>query len=97
MYAQVSRVQLLPGTADDWIDIARDSILPAARKVKGFRTAYVLIDRKTNRGIGISFWETEGDVAAVATSGFYQEQVARWKPCLAAPPEREVYEVAIQP
>ncbi len=97
MYAQVSRVQLLPGTADDWIAITRDSILPAARKVKGFRTAYLLIDRKTNRGIGISFWETEADVAAVATSGFYQEQAAKWTACLAAPPEREVYEVAIQP
>ncbi len=97
MYAQVSRVQLLPGTADDWIAITRDSILPAARKVKGFRTAYVLIDRKMNRGIGISLWETEADVAAVATSGFYQEQVAKMAPYLAAPPEREVYEVAIQP
>ncbi len=97
MYAQVSRVQLRPGTADDWIAITRDSILPAARKVKGFRSAYLLIDRKTNRGIGISFWETEADVAAVATSGFYQEQIAKLTPCLAAPPEREVYEVAIQP
>ena len=97
MYAQVSRVELLPGTADDWIAITRDSILPAARKVKGFRSAYLLIDRKTNRGIGISFWETEADVATVATSGFYREQAAKWTSCLAAPPEREVYEVAIQP
>ena len=97
MYAQVSTAKLQPDRIDDWITATRDSILPAARQVQGFRGAYLLVDRERNKGIGISLWESEADVAAVATSGFYKEQVAKVTQYLAGPPEREVYEVALQP
>lgn len=97
MYAQVSRVRLQPGKADEWIALTRDSILPAAREMNGFVNAYLLVDRKANTGIGISLWETEADVVAVATSGFYLQQAAKAASCLAGPPERDVYEVALQP
>jgi heme-degrading monooxygenase HmoA len=97
VYAQVSRVQLQQGKAEEWIALTRDSILPAAREEKGFVTAYLLVDREANTGIGISLWETEDDVVAVATSGFYQQQAAKAAPLLAGSPERQVYEVALQP
>ena len=95
MHAQVSSVTLKPGKADDWLAITRDSILPAAKKRQGFVNAIILIDREKNRGIGISFWETAEDADAIATSGFYQEQVAKAALCLAGW-ERQVLEVAIQ-
>ena len=96
MHAQVVRVQIQPGTVDEAIGIFKDSVLPAAREQKGFKNAFFLIDRETNKGIGFSLWETEADVAALATSGFYQEQTAKFAAVFAAPPEREVYEVVIQ-
>ena len=96
MYAQVSRVRLNEGATEKWIALTRDSILPAAKEQKGFVCAYLLVDRTTNTGIGISLWETEDDVVAVAESGFYQQQVAKIAPLLAEPPERRVYEVATQ-
>ena len=96
MHAQVVRFQVQPGKADEAIAIFRDTVLPAARQQKGFKNAYLLIDRSTNMGIGFSLWESEADVAALAASGFYQEQVAKFAAIFAGPPEREVYEVPVQ-
>ena len=97
MYAQVVRIQIQPGKIDEAISIFRDSVAPAVREQNGFKSVYLLIDRETNKGIGLSLWETEADVAALATSGFYQEQIGRFAAVFAGPPEREVYEVAAQP
>ena len=96
MYAQVVRIQIQPGRVNQGVAIFRDSVLPAARQQKGFKNAYLLIDRKTDKAIGFSLWETEADVVAVAESGFYQEQVAKFGAVFAGPPEREVYEVTVQ-
>jgi hypothetical protein len=95
MHAQVSSVSLKPGKAEDWLAITRDSILPAAKERQGFVNAIILIDREKNTGIGISLWETAEDAEATATSGFYEEQVAKAAGCLASW-ERQVFEVAIQ-
>lgn len=96
MYAQVVRVQLQSGKADEAVSIFRESVLPVAQQQQGFRHAYLLIDREADRGMGVSLWETEADVAALASSGFYQEQMAKLADVIAAPPEREVYEVAFE-
>ena len=96
MFAQVVRVQIQPGKVDEAIAIFKDSVMPAAQQQKGFRNGYLLVDRSANGGIGLSLWETEADVAALATSGFYQEQVAKFATVFAGPPEREVYEVGAQ-
>ena len=95
MYAQVSSITLQPGKVDEWIAITRDAILPAAQERPGFVNAFVLVDREKNTGIGISLWETEADVDAVASSGFYQERVAKMADCLVGSAERQVLEVAI--
>lgn len=78
MYAQVSSITLQPGKVDEWLAITRDAILPAAQERPGFVSALILVDREKHTGIGISLWETEADVEAVASSGFYQEQWRRW-------------------
>ena len=96
MHAQVVRVQIQPGKADEAITIWKDSVMAAARQQKGFKNAYLLVDRSVNRGIGFSLWESEADLAAIAESGFYQQQIAKFASVFAGPPEREVYEVAGQ-
>ena len=93
MFSQIVRVKIQPGRVDEAIAIFKDSVLPAAQQQTGFKNAYMLVDRSANRGIGLSLWETEADVAALATSGFYQEQIAKFAALFDGPPEREVYEV----
>ena len=96
MFAQLVKVKVQPGKVDEAIAIFTDSVIPAARQQKGFRNAYLLVDRSANRVMGLSLWETEADVAALATSGFYQEQVGKFAAIFDGPPEREVYEVGAQ-
>jgi heme-degrading monooxygenase HmoA len=87
----------LPGKTDDVLRIERDSIVPACKQQKGFKGLYLLHDHKTNKGLTITFWETEADMRAAEVSGFYQQQVAKVKEVLAAPPVREEYEVSLGP
>ena len=96
MYARVTISQILPGKFDKAIAIYRDSVTPAAQQQKGFKGIWMLTDRKTGKGISITLWETEADMTAGESSGFYQQQVAKFKDVFGAPPVREQYEVTVQ-
>ena len=94
MYAQVVRVQLQPGKADQMVETFKSAVFPLIREREGFQNAYVLVDRDANRGIAIAIYDTEEQVDALLSSGFFQEQVAKFEGVFASPPEREVYEIA---
>lgn len=96
MNARVTIVQFLPGKIDEAIGIYRDFVVPAAKQQKGHRGHYLLTDRNTGKGISISLWETEADMTAGEASGYYQQQVAKFKDVFGAPPVREAYEVSVQ-
>ncbi len=96
MHAQVVRVHVQAGKADEAIAIWRDQIAPAVRQQKGFKEAYLLVDRSSDGYIGVSLWENAADIAALQSNGFYQEQVAKMAVVFSEPPEREQYEVAAQ-
>ncbi len=97
MYARVTITQILPGKTDEAISVFRDSVVPAAKQQKGSKGAYLLTDRKTGKGISIALWETEAEMTASETSGYYQQQLAKFKNLFGAPPVRESYEVSLQP
>ena len=97
MFARVTIAAGLPGKAADLLRIERDSIVPACKTQKGFKGLYLLHDRKANKGMTITLWETQADMDAAEVSGFYQQQVAKVKDVLSAPLVREEYEVSIAP
>jgi len=97
MFARVTIATGLPGKAEDLLRIERDSIVPACKGQKGFKGLYLLQDHKTQKGMTITLWETEADMRAAEVSGFYQQQVAKVKDVIAAPPVREEYEVVLAP
>jgi quinol monooxygenase YgiN len=72
MHARVVTCQLQPGKKDEWIAISRDSIVPALRQQHGFKGFVILADSENDKGILYSMWETEADLKASETSGFYQ-------------------------
>ncbi len=96
MHARVVTVQIQPGKMDETIGLFRDSVVPAAKAQKGFKGAYLLTNRSTGKGIAVSLWETEADLTAGETSGYYQEQIAKFGQLFAEPPLREAYEVSLQ-
>ena len=95
MYARVVRNQLQVGKTDEWLAIIRESIVPSLKEQAGFRGVVVMTDRKHDRSIGYSMWDSEATLAASETSGNYQQQIAKLGSVLAAPPVREAYEVSV--
>jgi heme-degrading monooxygenase HmoA len=96
MYARVTIAAAQPGKIDESIKVMRDSILPAAKKQKGFKNLFFLTDRATGKAIVIAIWKSEADMTAGESSGYYREQVAKELPLLVGPPTREHYEVSVQ-
>ena len=96
MFARVTKIQLKTDTLDDAGKFFQESIVPAAKSQKGFHSVYLLSERKTGKGFTIAFWDSEEDIISNEKSGWWQEQVSKFKDFFAAPVEREIYEVIAQ-
>jgi heme-degrading monooxygenase HmoA len=96
MHARVTFATAQPGKINDTIKVMRDSILPAAKKQKGFKSLFFLTNRNTDKGIVIVMWNTEADMTAGESSGYYRDQVAKEAPVLAGPTTMEHYEVSVK-
>lgn len=96
MFARMTGVQVKVDKVDEVIKIFNEGVVPAAKTQKGYQGVYMLVDRKTGKGYAIALWDTEQNAIANEESGYYQEQVSRFKDLFTAPPVREGYEVAIK-
>ena len=96
MHARVTTVQAQPGKMEEAIGIARDSAVPAARRQPGFEGLTLLSDFETGKSIIITFWESEADMQASETSGYYREQLGKIAGVITGSPVRESYEVTVQ-
>ena len=96
MFARVSIVEGSPAGIDAAIRFMRETILPQAGSMRGFKGSYLLVDRKTGKQMGIALWETEADLnaSAEAANSLRAQYV---QAATAQPPKVEVYEVAVQP
>lgn len=95
-YARVTTFQLQPGKIDTWTQVASDSVIAVVKQQPGYQSGLVLRDASTNKIVVITLWETEADMKAGETNGYYQQQAAKVTSLLTAPPLREVYEVTLQ-
>jgi heme-degrading monooxygenase HmoA len=96
MYARVTFATAQPDKIDDVTKVMRDSVLPALKKQKGFKNMFFLVDRNAGKGMVIGLWNTEADMTAGESSGFYREQVVKVVPLLAGSPTLEHYEVSVK-
>jgi len=96
MFARLTTVQMKRDKIDEGVKIFEQSVIPTAKAQKGYRGAYLLTDRKTGKGVSIALWDSEQDIVASEESGYYQEQLSKFKDTMVAPSVREVYEVSVQ-
>ena len=96
IFARITTIQIKSNTLDETEKIYRESVIPAAKSQKGYQRTYLLTDRKTGKGMAITFWDSEEDAVANEQSGYYQEQINKFKDVFATPPVREGYEVSAQ-
>jgi quinol monooxygenase YgiN len=96
MYIRTVALTIKPGSMDEAIKIFQDSVIPAAKQQKGFTSVNLGTDRSANKAVIIGFWETEADMLASESNGFFQEQMTKLGVTFAAPPVRTVYELNAQ-
>lgn len=95
MFARMTIIQANPERIDEGIKIYRNSVVPEARKQKGFRGACLLVDRAGGKSISVTFWRTEKEAVANEESLYYQEQLVKFLSLLSGPMIREGYEVSV--
>ena len=95
-FARLTIFKVRPDTIDETAKIFEEGVVPGAKSQKGYKGIYLLVDRKTGKGISMSLWDSEEDAIANEQSGYYQEQVGKFKDFMTAAPVQEGYEVAVQ-
>jgi heme-degrading monooxygenase HmoA len=96
MHARAVTVQIQPANMQEAIDLFNDSVVPAAKAQKGFQGIYLMTDADSGKGLAISVWESEADMIAGESSGYYQEQIAKFGALFTGTPTTEHYEVSAQ-
>jgi len=95
MYARMTIMMIHPDRIDDAVAIYKKSVVPAARKQRGFRGVCLLKDAETGKGISVTFWRSERDALANEANLYYQEQLAKFLDMFSGPPIKEGFEVAV--
>jgi hypothetical protein len=97
MYARNTVFYISPDRINEGVKLYRKSVIPDAKKQKGYCGDLLLIDRKTGKGNSITFWKNEKDAIANEESLYYQDQLVKFLGFYTAQgaPIREGYEVRI--
>ncbi len=94
MYARVTTSHDQPGKTDEGVDIYRD-IMSLIKEKKGFKGAMLLNNSDTGKSISITLWDSEADMIATETSGWWKDQVKKFTNVMAGQPTKEHYEVSV--
>ena len=94
MFARVTlfEIDTLRISVDAVLEQFKELVVPEARKREGYEGLYVL-GTPEGKGLIMSLWASEEAAVAGETSGYYDEQVAKFVAMFRAPAGRERYEV----
>jgi hypothetical protein len=65
MHARVTFAQVRPGELRQTMGLLRESLYPAFKQMKGFKSALLLTNPNTEKVGGITLWEIEADIPHV--------------------------------
>jgi len=95
-FARVTVTQMNIEKMDEAVKIYQENVVPNAKSQKGYRGVLLLSDYKTGKGYSIAIWDSEEDAISNEESGYYKEQVGKFKDIMTAKPVREGYRVTVQ-
>ena len=96
MYARMTHIHIKPDKIQAAIEIYKKSVVPEAKKQKGFKGVLLLTDPQSGSGMSITLWTSEKAALANEVSRYYQEQLVKFTDFYTLPPSREGYEVSLQ-
>ena len=92
MFARVTIATAQLGKTEEVTRVMQDYFV-ALKKQKGFKGGILLIDPPTGKALSVALWETEADIRASESSGYYKEWIGKLSDALALPPAKEIYQV----
>ena len=95
MHGRIVNVEVAPDDLQEAIEIYRDSVMPAAQEQKGFRGSLLFTDSNTGKAVSITIWDSEEDLMRGQSSGYYQEQIAKFASFLTRTPDQEGYQLSL--
>ena len=95
MPARVVTFQCRPGKMQEIIDLYDRWVVPMFKVQKGFQRAYLTTDADSGKGLSISFWETEPNLAASETSEVYHYGNAKAGGVLVGDINSEAFELSV--
>lgn len=96
MYARVITFQPHPGKLDALIEMGTNTVAPLMQQQPDCQLVTILSDPVANKAIVVGFWKSKLALLATEQNSFYQEQITKTQPLLAAAPIYEVYAVNLQ-
>ena len=96
MYVRAGTGQIQSGKMREAIDIANDSVVPAAKAQKGFRGIYFMTNAASGNFLALSIWETGADMLASESDGFSRKQFAKIGALMASSPEFDHSELSVE-
>ena len=96
MFARVTIGEAKPEQMDALIHNFREHVLPASKKMVGFKGSYFLVDRKNGKILGVALWDTEKDLQASAEAAKQLNTGVTQAAAATKPLVVEIYEVAVQ-
>ncbi len=64
MFARVSTFQGKPERLDDGVRFYKENVIPTTKKMTGFKEAFLMVDRKSGKTVGVTIWDTEQNLRA---------------------------------
>ena len=94
MFARITlfEIDTLRISVDAALERFKELIVPEMRKQEGYEGAY-LMRTPEGKGLVMTLWSSKDAAAVGVTSGYYDEQLAKFVPLFRAPPGRDQYEV----
>jgi heme-degrading monooxygenase HmoA len=96
MFARVRVTSGVPEKVDDGIRHFRENVVASYKDVAGFEGAYLLVNRKTGKVMGITLWDSEADMQATGKTS-EKLRAAGSQVVAGTTPQPDEYEVVVQP
>ncbi len=92
--ARLTVLPTRPGSEAEIVKLYKESVVPAARTQSGFASTY-LAQTADGKAIALTLFDSQENLKKSEDVGYYQEQIAKFKPHLTGAPSKKIFDVAV--
>ena len=96
MHVRAASAQVRRGKIQELIDIYNNPIVPSFKRLKGFKSAYLMTDVGSHTALSVTVWESKAVLTEAEARSTYQEIVAAAGDILGGPIDSDTYELSVE-